>query len=177
MPIWKTISSKVLLKHPRLTVIEDTVELPDGTQVPYLKYGALTDSVTIICVMGDKVLLQQEYSYPPNQVLYQFPGGKVDKNELPEDAAMRELVEESGVESASWQELGWYFPNNRRSDAKMFVYLADKIQTTSRVGGDHEEDIISTWFSVSEVETMISNGTIRNFTLLAAWSLYRSQKS
>lgn len=39
--MWKKISSKVLLEHPRLTVVEDTVLLPNGTEVNYLLTPAM----------------------------------------------------------------------------------------------------------------------------------------
>lgn len=64
--MWKKIATKNLLSHPRLTVQEDIVELPSGQQVPYLTFGQSPAAVMVICLRGDKVLLQKEYSYPPD---------------------------------------------------------------------------------------------------------------
>lgn len=44
---------------------------------------------------GKFVVLEQEQ--PGSKPFYSFPGGRVDENETPEDAAKRELREEAGV--------------------------------------------------------------------------------
>ena len=122
--MWKKISSKIVFKHPRLSLIEDIVELPSGDLVPYLKFDKKNDSATVICTRNNKVLLQKEYSYPPNEVLYQFPGGKIEEGESAEIAATRELAEEAGIAAKTLKLLGCLYVYNRRSDAKMYVYLA-----------------------------------------------------
>ena len=75
---WRTQSSQILLDHPRLTVAEDTVELPNGKTIQYIHYPYHGHGgVIVACRRGDSVLVQQEYSYPVDEVLYQFPGGKM----------------------------------------------------------------------------------------------------
>lgn len=175
--MWKKVSSKTIFEHSRITLAEDTVELPNGAQVPYLKYVSKNDSVMVICIRADKVLLQREYSYPPNEVLYQFPGGKVEKGESVEDAARRELIEEAGLESTELQPLGYFYMDNRRSEAKLYVYLASEPVTTEKQGGDLEEDISSHWVSVKELQELMRKGEIVNQTLLAGWSLYVASQS
>lgn len=174
---WKTISSKTIFTHPRITLIEDNVELPDGQQVPYLVFEKRGDSACIICTQGDKVLLQQEYSYPPNEVLYQFPGGKVEANETAAEGAIRELAEEAGLHPKQIVELGWFYTDNRRTSARMYVYLASDCIGVKKEGGDKEENITDHWTPILEVDTMIRNGQIVNYSLLAAWSIFTSRSS
>lgn len=92
---WKCLDSKVLLDHPRMTVMEDTVQLPSGHMTSYVRLSHASDAVTIICLREGQLLLQWEYSYPPGERLLQFPGGKIETNETPEQAAARELKEEN----------------------------------------------------------------------------------
>lgn len=174
---WKKVSSKTLYTHPRITLIEDTVELPNGERVPYLTFGTRADSVCIICMSGDKILLQKEYSYPPNKVLYQFPGGKVEAGENTVQGAVRELTEEAGLNPKSITEIGWFYMDNRRTSARMFVYLARNCEKIKKTGGDIEEEITSHWTSINKINEMIKNGEIVNYSLLAAWSLFKAKGS
>jgi len=174
---WKKVSRSILLEHPRLTFIEDIVELPDGKRVPYLLYGMDAKSVTVICVRNNKILLQEEYSYPTDSVLYQFPGGKVNASETPKSAAIRELSEESKISPKVLNELGWYYVNNRRSNAKMFVFVAEKFTKNNLRTGDLEEEIASIWIPIAEFEKMIQHGEIVNYSVLSAWALYKSKYS
>jgi len=175
--MWKTVSSKEVFNHPRLSLIEDEIILPNGIKTKYLKYkddGRC--AVTIIAKRKDgKILLQKEYSYPTNQKLFQFPGGLVPPNEKTEVGANRELMEEADLMSNNLELLGSYLINNRRSTAKMFVYLATDLKEKS-LYGDQEEDIESFWFSEDEIEKMIKNNKIENCHVLSAWSLYKIKK-
>lgn len=133
--------------------------------------------MTVVCIRGQEVLLQREYSYPPNEVLYQFPGGKVEKDESHDEAAARELVEEAGLQDDSLRFVGAYYPDNRRSHAKMHVFLAVNPQDVEKKGGDNEEDISSHWVRRDKLDIMIQRGEITNGSLLATWSLCRNQAS
>ena len=170
-PAWKRLDSKVLLNHPRITVVEDLVELPGGQVTSYVRLPSSGDAVTVLCLKDDQILLQREYSYPVGEVLLQFPGGKIERGETPEEAAGRELKEESGFAFSRCESLGWYYISNRRSDAKMYVILAKEITPAQKTGGDAEEDIESFWLPVGKLRYMIAGGEITNFSVLAAWAL------
>ncbi|TGW06623.1 NUDIX domain-containing protein, partial [Mesorhizobium sp. M2D.F.Ca.ET.145.01.1.1] len=53
-------------------------------------------AVSVAVVRGDSILLVKR-ARPPSQGLYAFPGGKVEGDETLEDAARRELMEETGL--------------------------------------------------------------------------------
>lgn len=172
--MWKTASSKEIFTHPRLSLIEDGVILPNGVKTKYLKYkddGSCAATVIVRRIDG-KILLQKEYSYPINQKIFQFPGGYVPFNEKPEIGANRELMEEANLMANDLKLLGTYLINNRRSTSKMFVYLATDFIEKS-LEGDQEEDIESFWFSEDEINEMIKNNKIVNCHVLSSWCLYK----
>lgn len=174
--MWKTISSKEIFNHPRLNVIEDDVELPDETKIKYLKFkDDDTGCITIIAKQNNKILIQKEYSYPPNKLLFQFPGGTTHAGEDLKDGANRELMEESGFYANNLTLLGSYYLNNRRSAKMMNVYLATDLENKS-LKADKEEEIENFWFTEEEIERMIINNEIVNCHVLAAWSLYKLKK-
>lgn len=172
--MWKTVSSKEVFNHPRLTLIEDEIILPNGHKTTYLKQkddGSCC--VTVIAKKDNKILIQREYSYPTNQKIFQFPGGGVPANEKPEEGANRELMEEMGYRANKLELLGSYLMDNRRSAQKMYVFLASDLIMES-LKKDVEEEIESFWFSEDEIAKMIKNGDIINIHSLASWSLYKS---
>lgn len=174
---WKKISSKIILNNPRLKVIEDIVVLPSGKKIDYLKFENVGSVATLICKNSEgKILIQKEYSYPPNEVLYQLPGGFIPTNEDVAIGANRELMEEVGLFSNKMTLLGSFFPNNRRSDAKNYVYLCEELEE-KRLVADDEEDIKSYWLTEDEIDQLILNDELKNNGALASLLLYKVKKS
>lgn len=173
--MWKRLSSKVIFRHPRITLIEDKVELPSGEKTTYLKFNDIR-AATLICKKGNKILLQKEYSYPPNKILLEFPGGAISLNKNTKQEANRELMEETGFKASNLKLLGTYLMNNRRSKTLMFVYLATSLKNKS-MPGDMEESTEQFWFTEKEIDAFIKKGEFENAYSLAAWSLYKVSKS
>lgn len=175
--MWKKIKSDTIFKHSRLTLTEDVVLLPTHKKIKYLRIlETVKASVTILCIKDNCILLQREYSYPCDKILYQFPGGAVEDSESPIEAARREALEESGLLVKKLQDIGWYYTNNRRSDHKMYVYVAyETILAPKNSTGDDEEKITSQWVPIEKIPDMIKNDEIVNYSILAAWSLFKSK--
>jgi len=175
--MWKRLERKVIFKHPRITLLEDTVELPNGQTTDYLSFEHTNDSATVICLRGNEVLLSQEYSYPVDEILYQFPGGKISLDKKPEVEAARELQEETGYIATDMELLGWYYVDNRRTANRMYVFLTRDPSIGRKEGGDLEEDITSKWVQATEIQRMIQEGEITNYSVLAAWVLYQGKQA
>lgn len=173
---WKQLSSKTLLVHERMTIVEDEIELPDGEVSSYIYQKGTKDSVTVIAIDGDNVLIQQEYSYPPNETMYQFPGGGIEAGEAAEKAAIRELKEESGYTGTPVY-LGFYYPRNRLSSSKMHVVLVTDATPSKKEGGDKEEFITSEWVALPTLRGMIASGQIVNFSILAGMAIYDAKNT
>jgi ADP-ribose pyrophosphatase YjhB (NUDIX family) len=61
-------------------------------------------AVSVAVVRGRTVLLVKR-ARPPSQGVYAFPGGKVEPGEALEQAAMRELLEETGLRAKDYRPL------------------------------------------------------------------------
>jgi ADP-ribose pyrophosphatase len=169
--MWKQIKTNILFKHPRLTLVEDDVRLPSGKTIQYLRFDGMKDAAVVICFRNSQLLIQKEFSYPTNEALHQFPGGAIEQNESPVQAAQRELHEEANLLADDLRPLGSFYIDNRRSDAKMYVFLA--IDPKEQNGKpDDEEDITSEWVSIADFKQKVQEGEIKNFSMLAAWSLF-----
>jgi ADP-ribose pyrophosphatase len=172
---WKRLASRVILDHPRLKVIEDTIELPSGHRTDYVYFGNAADAVVIIA-LNDKgqVLLLREYSYPIHEYMLQFPGGGVKSGEAPEQGAARELAEE-GELTGMFEQLGWYYPDNRRNPKRMYVFVATDLRQAS-APKDVEEAFESFWHTPAEINTMIRGNQLHNYATLGAWSFFTNSR-
>ena len=176
MKTWKTISSKKILDHKRLTVFEDQVELPNGQVTDYVHFGNDKGSVAIIAINDEgKILLQKEYNYPPNQWLFQFPGGRIDNNEHPEAAAIRELSEEAKI-TGKFEFLSKYFVDNRKRRDEQFVFVCTQLASKKGVQ-DLEEVFEEHWLSPAEINELILAGQLNTAASLAAWMQYSILRS
>lgn len=174
--MYKRLASKAVLTHPRLTVVEDQVELPGGQAGDYLWFADRRDAVTVIARDREgKILVEKEYSYLPGESLYQFPGGGMEEGESPETAANRELTEELNYYANRLTLLGSYLLDHRRTTARMHIYLGeDLIARESAVKDKYEVDMQAYWLSEVELDALIAQGKVINAAMLASWTIYLS---
>lgn len=171
---WKRISSKILLETGTISISEDTVRLPNGKTTSYIRQlPNQPHSVAVIALnKKNELLLQREYSYPPDEIMWQLPGGAIEAGETVKQAALRELSEESGYSAKKAVIIGSFYTNNRRSDQKQYIVLCRGL-FERKLAEDPDEFIESHWLPLNDVRAMIKKGEIQNINLLAGLSLWQ----
>lgn len=104
---WLVKESKIVYKNPWIEVKEDSVVRPDGKDGIYAILDILP-GVTVLAVDFDKtVYLTRNYQYAVDEeLIVTSAGGAIDNGETPEQAARRELEEETGLKAEKWTSLG-----------------------------------------------------------------------
>ena len=120
----KKINSKQIFDGVVVKLFVDDVELPDGKKT----IREVVRHPGAVCVIpvdeNENVIMIKQFRYPFNEVLYEIPAGKLEPNEDPYEAALRELEEESGVNAKNVEYIGTMYTTVAILDEKIHMYLA-----------------------------------------------------
>jgi ADP-ribose pyrophosphatase len=96
---------------------------PAGGQPHYVIQGK--DFVVIVAATREnRILLVRQYRPPVAAVTLELPAGHIEPGETPEQAARRELVEETGYEADSFKLLANLSPSVARFTNRMWCFFA-----------------------------------------------------
>lgn len=111
--------SRTLHRSPWRRLVLDDI---DGTEYAYLD---VPRAVWVVPVTdeGETVLVRQ-YRHPVRAHPLEVPAGSIDAGEDPADAAVRELREEVGGESADLRRVGGFYSSSAHVSLQGLVYLA-----------------------------------------------------
>ncbi|MEO7123608.1 MAG: NUDIX hydrolase [Lacisediminihabitans sp.] len=165
---WKKLASTVAYRG-RTTLVVHTVLLADGTEAHYEVDESVPFAVATLIIDGDSVVLSRQYRYPIGRWIFDLPGGAGGRDELPMDAARRELEEELGVIPNDLRPLHMYFTNPGRSAWPVYIFVCSS-GTTEGVAerADPAEQVSSARMTVKELDKLIANGEIVDASLLVA---------
>ena len=119
------IGSELIYEGKILDLYRDTVRLPNGhsaTRELVRHNGA----VAIVPLLDDgRVIVEDQFRYPHDSVIVEIPAGKLDgPDEDPEEAARRELKEETGFTCEQLIPMGTFYPTSAYSSETIWLYLA-----------------------------------------------------
>lgn len=120
-----TDSSTDIFEGRVLHVVKDAITLPNGRK-SVREVIRHKGAVCVVPVTDEgEVIVVKQYRYPFDRVLVEIPAGKLDSvDEIPLDAAKRELKEETGAVADSIEYLGEYYGSPAILDEKIYMYLA-----------------------------------------------------
>ena len=128
----RTIITKTAHKGTLLTLNVDKVLLPNGNTSTreWIKHPGAVCCVPIL--PNGKIILIRQYRYAVKEEMIEIPAGKLDKNEIPEKCALRELEEEIGYKANKLTLLANIHPAVGFTNEKMWLYLAEKLVKTEQ---------------------------------------------
>ena len=155
----KPVSSNRLFEGKIINLRQDEVILPNGrtaTREVVEHPGAV--AVVPITKTGQVVLVRQ-FRHPVGRIILEVPAGKLDRNEKPEDCALRELAEETGFVANKLRKLTSMYTTPGFSNEVIHLYLAeDLVESDQRP--DEDEFIKTEQYSPEQIRQMIKSGEI-----------------
>jgi ADP-ribose pyrophosphatase len=131
------------------------------------------DWINVVALTKDqKVVMVSQYRHGSEEMSLEIPGGAVDKGEAPEEAAKRELREETGYESSNWHFLGSVRPNPAILNNTCYLYLALDVEPKTELDLDEAEELEVSLHPLEEIPSMIQDGKIRHSLVVAAFYFF-----
>ena len=162
----KTLETKRIYDGKILNVRKDKVLL-DNNNTSYREIVEHNGGSAIALKnQENKYYMVKQYRYAQKCDVLEFIAGKLEKDEDPYDAIVREVVEESGYSAKNIQSFGYIIPTGGYSEEKIYLYYGEVDQHLGQ-NLDEDENLELFTYSLDEIETMIKNGQIQDGKTIA----------
>ncbi|MBQ0052037.1 MAG: NUDIX hydrolase [Treponema sp.] len=169
--IWQKKGKKELLKTRVLTVTEIESVSPENETGNFIVMDA-PDWVMVIPEIDGDFLMVKQWRHGENNLSIEFPGGVMDAGESPEDAARRELLEETGYKSNELIYLGKANPNPAIMSNHVHFFAAKNLVATGKQELDDEEFVDYMRIPKEEVCRNFGNPEYSHALMMAALLKY-----
>jgi 8-oxo-dGTP pyrophosphatase MutT (NUDIX family) len=156
---WKTTASKYL--HDRwMSLRADRCETASGIVIAPYYVQEPADWVQIVAFDAlDRILLTRQYRHGAGLISTEIPCGAIERGETPDQAAARELLEETGCTAQTLQPLPALSPNPARYSNRIHAFIAIDARQVQPQRLAETEEIEFVFRSVADVLALIDAGT------------------
>ncbi len=157
----------------RFAIRLDTVS-ECGKEYPY-SYIEMKDCVAVLAEVDKKFVLIRQYRHSLKKYILEIPGGSLHADEKPEEAASRELLEETGYKADKMYFLGSFYPSAGSSNDCCYLYY---VKCNEKIEQQLEplEYVTIELLGQRDIEQAISDGELKHSMALVAWLKYKLNK-
>jgi len=167
---WKLISSKKNKSFRIFDLRTDRARSPRTDKEHEFYILESTDWVNVIPLTPQKeVVLIRQYRHGIREITLEVPGGIIEQGDSPEEAARRELLEETGYQASEMISLGSVHSNPAFLNNRCHTYLGRDAFPTGRQEQDEKEDIEIVLMPLDSIPSLIREGEITHSLILAAF--------
>ncbi len=170
---WDLKEKKEVFDTPWMS-IEENIYKVNGQEAKYFKLNR-PDYVLVVAEQEKKIVLEKNYRWAIGKEIFELPAGWIEKGETPEQAAKRELLEETGY-NAECKLLTSLIAQPSFSDMTAHVVLA-KIKDQKDADPDSDENPKITFNTLEEINKMIRDEKIVDMGMISAIKIYENYKN
>lgn len=169
---WETVSSRPADPFRIFTVLRETARSPlTGHTHEFVVLDA-PDWIQVLPITPEGgVVFVRQYRHGTRGVTLEIPGGMVHRGEAPEEAASRELLEETGFAGSSVRLLASLHPNPAIQRNRCHVAAALDVRPVAPPTPDPGEEIAIEILPLAAVPRLIAAGALSHALVIAAFSL------
>jgi ADP-ribose pyrophosphatase len=135
-------------------------------------------SVGMVPVIGDDLVLVIQYRHAAGRALLEIPAGKIEQGETPEQAAFREMEEETGHTVGNLIPLiGWFMVPGYATEFMHLFVATDLTKSTKPQNMDDDEDIAIRKVSLDSAVADCIAGKIADCKTVAAILAYNALRA
>ena len=166
----KQVKSELVYNGKVVKLYVDDVKCPNNniSKREIVKHNG---GVCILAIVDNKVILEKQYRYAYDEVLFELPAGKLEANEDSYEAGLRELEEETGYKAERLINFGQMYPTCGYSNEIIYLYVAEGLSQSKR-RLDEDEFIDLEYVELSKVVEMINEGIIKDAKTICLISKY-----
>lgn len=169
---YELTDSRVIFTGRVFKLRQDTVQYPNGRQVQ-LDIVEHNGAVVMLPVDSeDNIWFIRQYRHAAGREMLELPAGMLETDELPLQAAEREIREETGMSSGELTHLGGFFLAPGYSTEYLHIFLARQLEP-GPLEPDDDEVITVERIPVVEAYRMAEHGEISDAKSLASLMLAR----
>lgn len=170
---WPLIRSTVDKSYSVFSVRTDTACCPRTGQEHDFYVLESPDWVNVIPLTPDEqVVMVRQYRHGTRDMCLEIPGGLAKPADSVEDAARRELLEETGYEANELIFLGSARPQPAILNNRSVTYLARNVRKVGAPQLDQTEDIEVVLVSLSDIPDLIRRREMTNAMVILAFYWY-----
>jgi 8-oxo-dGTP pyrophosphatase MutT (NUDIX family) len=156
MEKWKRLSSEYICKEPWATLRRDTCELPDGRINDHYYVLEYPDWVNMIGITEqNELLVIKQYRHGAGIISLEIPAGTTEAGEDPKNAAVREMLEETGYQFDQIEEIAKLYANPATSGNITYTYLMTGGKKVQEQALDEHEEIDVYRIPLEEAKSML----------------------
>lgn len=122
----------IAFKGKKFLVNVEKVKLPSGESIRFETVMKQAGTVVIPLVDKTTILMNLQYRVPVKTWIYEFPGGKIEKNETARQNALKELEEELGYKAGKMKFIAKIHPAPYITNDVQHIFLATDLRKTKR---------------------------------------------
>ncbi len=168
---YRLLSSRYVYAGHNIRMRVDGVVLPSGKEA--LREVIEHDGAVAIVAVDEKnyLLLVRQFRHAANKELLEIPAGGVDRGETPEEAATREMQEETGYAPGKLVRLGGFYSAPGYASEYLYLFMATELVPARLVAEDTEE-IKLVRIPLDEAVELIHSGEIQDAKTIAGLLYY-----
>lgn len=134
------------------------------------------DWVNIIpLTANNEVVMVEQFRHGTQEVTLEIPGGLIDDDEAPLDAARREMNEETGYDGEEIVHLGTIEPNPAIQSNRCHSFLVRNVRVVMDMRPDEFEEIRLKLVPLNEIPRLITGGVITHALVVVAFMYFALQ--